>query len=88
MISGNAILTLKSKDPVKILTVRGTSFEPAPAEGGSAKSETVSSGDCNNALSQFVSQELTKSDRPELTTAKVIISGGMVTNNVNYNFIT
>jgi len=74
--AGNAILTLKSKDPVKILTVRGTSFEPAAAEGGSGKVEAAPAGEYASATTEFISQELTKSDRPELTAAKVIISGG------------
>ncbi|KAG8331405.1 hypothetical protein J6590_042172 [Homalodisca vitripennis] len=74
--AGNAILTLKSKDPVKILTVRGTSFEPAAESGGSAKAEAAPAGEYNSSLAAFVGQELTKSDRPELTAAKVIISGG------------
>lgn len=74
--AGNAVLTLKSKDPVKVITVRGTNFEAAPAEGGSAAIEQAPAGEYKSDLSEFVSQELTKSDRPELTSAKVIISGG------------
>jgi electron transfer flavoprotein alpha subunit len=76
LFSGNAILTLKSKDPVKVVTVRGTSFEPAPLEGGSANTEAAPAGEYKTGLSQFLSQALTKSDRPELTSAKVVISGG------------
>jgi electron transfer flavoprotein alpha subunit len=76
LLSGNAILTLKSKDPVKVVTVRGTSFEPAPLEGGSTKTETAPAGEYKTGLSQFLSQELSKSDRPELTGAKVVVSGG------------
>jgi electron transfer flavoprotein alpha subunit len=76
LLSGNAILTLKSKDPVKVVTVRGTSFEPAPLEGGSTKTESAPAGEYNTGLSQFLSQELSKSDRPELTSAKVVVSGG------------
>jgi electron transfer flavoprotein alpha subunit len=76
LLSGNAILTLKSKDPVKVVTVRGTSFEPTPLEGGSTKIESAPAGEYNTGLSQFLSQELSKSDRPELTSAKVVISGG------------
>jgi electron transfer flavoprotein alpha subunit len=76
LLSGNAILTLKSKDPVKVITVRGTSFEPAPLEGGNTKTETAPAGEYNTGLSQFLSQKLSKSDRPELTNAKVIVSGG------------
>lgn len=74
--AGNAVLTLKSKDPVKVLTVRGTNFEPAALEGGSAKIEPAPAGDYNKGVSQFLSQELSKSDRPELTGAKVVVSGG------------
>jgi electron transfer flavoprotein alpha subunit len=76
LFPGNAILTLKSKDPVKVVTVRGTSFEPAPLEGGNTKTEAAPAGEYKTGLSQFLSQELTKSDRPELTGAKVVISGG------------
>lgn len=73
--AGNAIQTLKSKDAVKVITVRGTNFEAAQA-GGSAPVEAAPEVNCKTDLSEFVSQELTKSDRPELTSAKVIISGG------------
>lgn len=73
--AGNAILTLKAKDPVKILTVRGTNFEAA-ADGGSATVDKAPEGNYKSDLTEFVSQELSKSDRPELTSAKVIISGG------------
>ncbi|XP_071447198.1 electron transfer flavoprotein subunit alpha, mitochondrial [Hetaerina americana] len=74
--AGNAILTLKCKDPIKVITVRGTNFEAAKLEGGSSKTETAPAGEYKTDLAQFVSQELTKSDRPELTSAKVIVSGG------------
>lgn len=74
--AGNAILTLESTDGVKVITVRGTSFEPASLEGGSAATEKAPEGDYKTDLTQFVSQELSKSDRPELTSAKNIISGG------------
>lgn len=73
--AGNAILKLKAKDPVKVITVRGTNFEAAGA-GGSAAVEKAPDGDYKADLTQFISQELTKSDRPSLTAAKVIISGG------------
>lgn len=56
---------------VQVITVRGTSFEAGPAEGGSAASEDVALGDLPTDLSQFIGQELSKSDRPELTAAKV-----------------
>jgi len=76
--AGNALLTLKSKDSVKVITVRGTAFEPATLEGGSASSEALPpvSGDLPLDISQFLGQELSKSDRPELTAAKSVVSGG------------
>uniref|UniRef100_A0A1B0DIV7 Electron transfer flavoprotein alpha subunit C-terminal domain-containing protein n=1 Tax=Phlebotomus papatasi TaxID=29031 RepID=A0A1B0DIV7_PHLPP len=73
--SGNAVLTLKAKDPVKVLTIRSTNF-PLATEGGSAAVEKAPEGNYKTDLTTFVSQELTKSDRPELTSAKIIISGG------------
>lgn len=69
-------MTLKSKEAVKVLTVRGTSFAPADETGGSAKSEAAPAGEYAAKGAEFVKQELTKSDRPELTAAKVIVSGG------------
>lgn len=74
--SGNAILTLEAKDAIKVITVRGTAFAPDTLEGGSAAVEKAPEGDYKTDLTQFVSQELTKSDRPELTSAKNIVSGG------------
>lgn len=76
-ITGNAILTLKSKDAVKVVGVRGTSFEADPCEGGTVATEQAPAGEYNTDLTTFISQELSKSDRPELTSAKVVISGGM-----------
>lgn len=73
--AGNAIQTVKSKDPVKVITVRGTNFEPAGSTGSGAV-EKAPEGDFKSASTEFVSQELTKSDRPSLTAAKIIISGG------------
>jgi len=73
--AGNAIMTLKAKDPIKVITIRGTNFEAAK-EGGSAAIEKAPEGDYKQDLTTFVSQELTKSERPSLTAAKVIISGG------------
>jgi electron transfer flavoprotein alpha subunit len=73
--AGNAIATVQSTDKIKVLTVRGTAFEAAHAEGGSASVETIGSkGDAG--LSSFVGQELSKSERPELTSARRVISGG------------
>lgn len=73
--AGNAMATVKSADAPKVITIRGTAFEPAAAEGGNAAVEAVSGGG-DQGLSSFVSQELTKSERPELTSASIIISGG------------
>jgi electron transfer flavoprotein alpha subunit len=73
--AGNAIATVKSKDKKKVITVRTTAFEKAAAEGGSASVETVDwSGD--PGTSNFVSLEASESERPELTSAKIIVSGG------------
>jgi electron transfer flavoprotein alpha subunit len=73
--AGNAIATVQTADKIKVLTVRGTAFDAAPAEGGSAPIEKVASkGDAG--LSTFVGQELSKSERPELTSARRVISGG------------
>ena len=73
--AGNAIATVRSADAVKVITVRTTAFETAAAEGGSAAVESVS-GAGAAGLSSFVSAELTKSERPELTAARVVVSGG------------
>jgi electron transfer flavoprotein alpha subunit len=73
--AGNAIATVKSKDAKKVITVRGTAFEKAAAEGGSGTIEAVDAGG-PSGKSSFVGAELSKSERPELTSAKVIVSGG------------
>lgn len=73
--AGNAIATVKSADAIKVLTVRGTGFDAAAAQGGSAAVEAVSIVKASSK-SAFVGEELAKSDRPELTGAKIIISGG------------
>jgi len=73
--AGNALATVKSKDPVKVITVRTTAFDAAAPSGGSAQVEPVSPP-ADSGLSAFVSRELSKSERPELTAAKVIVSGG------------
>ncbi|PKP92167.1 MAG: electron transfer flavoprotein subunit alpha [Alphaproteobacteria bacterium HGW-Alphaproteobacteria-16] len=78
--AGNAIATVKSSDAKKVLTVRGTAFDKAAAEGGSASVETVS-GKGDAGLSSFVSAEIAKSERPELTSAKIIVSGGRALQN-------
>jgi len=73
--AGNALATVQSSDKVKVITVRATAFDAAPATGGSASVEKVAAaGDAG--LSTFVGQELAKSERPELTSARVVVSGG------------
>ena len=73
--AGNAIATVESSDAKLVVTVRGTAFDKADAAGGSATIEEVS-GPTDAGLSAFVSEEIAESDRPELTSAKVIVSGG------------
>lgn len=73
--AGNAIATVQSLDAVKVITVRTTGFDPAAATGGSATVETVA-GVADSGKSTFVGSEIAKSDRPELTAAKIIVSGG------------
>lgn len=73
--AGNAIATVKSSDAIKLITIRGTSFDAVSGDGGSAAVENVASkGD--SGISKFSGQELTKSERPELTAAKIVVSGG------------
>jgi len=73
--AGNAIATVQSADPVKVITVRTTGFDPVAASGGSATVEKQAATEVSSG-SSFVGRELTKSDRPELTAAKIIVSGG------------
>ncbi len=73
--AGNAMATVQSEDSVKLITVRGSTFDKAAAEGGSASIDSVSATD-DPGLSSFVGQELSKSERPELTSADVVVSGG------------
>jgi electron transfer flavoprotein alpha subunit len=73
--AGNAIATVKSNDVKKVITVRTTAFEKAAAEGGSGEVETVEAGG-DPGISSFVALEASESERPELTSAKVIVSGG------------
>lgn len=73
--AGNVIATVQSSDAKKVITVRGTSFDPAPAQGGSASIEAVSSAH-DAGISAFVKEEVAVSDRPELTAASAVISGG------------
>jgi electron transfer flavoprotein alpha subunit len=73
--AGNAIAVVKSSDNKKVITVRGTAFDPVSSEGGSASIEDLAS-EGDSGLSSFVKQELSESDRPELTAAEIIVSGG------------
>ena len=73
--AGNAIATVESSDAKLVITVRGTAFAKAAAEGGSAAVEAVSGGS-DAGISSFVSAEIAKQERPELTSAKIIVSGG------------
>ena len=73
--AGNAIATVQSSDKIKVITVRGTGFDAAATTGGSAQvGQLAAAGD--NGKSSFVGREVTKNDRPELTAAKIIVSGG------------
>lgn len=73
--AGNAIATVQSSDPIKVITVRATGFDPVAAQGGSASVEKIDAA-ADAGVSQFVSREVTKLDRPELTSASIIVSGG------------
>lgn len=73
--AGNAIATVKSLDTIKVITIRTTGFDAAAAEGGSANIETVAAVH-DAGISSFVGETMAKSDRPELTAASVIVSGG------------
>nr|WP_218626765.1 FAD-binding protein [Caballeronia sp. dw_276] len=73
--AGNAIATVQSSDAIKVITVRSTGFDPVAAEGGSASVEKIEAA-ADAGISKFVSREVTKLDRPELTSAQIIVSGG------------
>jgi len=73
--AGNALSTVRSDEAIKIITVRSTAFEAAAAEGGSAAIETISNNG-DSGLSSYVKSELSSSERPELTSAPIVISGG------------
>jgi electron transfer flavoprotein alpha subunit len=73
--AGNALATVKSKDAIKVITVRTTAFDAVPATGGNAPVENLQAP-ADSGLSAFVSREVSKSERPELTAAKIIVSGG------------
>ena len=75
--AGNAVVKVKSSDPVKLLTVRGTAFEKAAEDGGSASVEDAAMpSEADAGLSSFVGEEMSKSDRPELSSAKTVVAGG------------
>ena len=85
--AGNALATVRSSDDKKVITVRAASFDPVPAEGGSATVEDITAAE-PGATSRFVSAELSKSERPELTAARVVISGGRgMQNGENFHLI-
>jgi electron transfer flavoprotein alpha subunit len=73
--AGNALATVKSKDPIKVITVRTTGFDAVAATGGNASIEKTEAPN-DSGLSSFVSREVSKSERPELTSAKIVVSGG------------
>ncbi len=73
--AGNAIATVQSSAAIKVITVRATGFDAAAAEGGSAVVENIAAG-ADAGISSFVGEELAKSDRPDLTSARVVVSGG------------
>ncbi|MBR0684181.1 electron transfer flavoprotein subunit alpha/FixB family protein [Roseomonas eburnea] len=73
--AGNALATVKSADAKKVITVRAASFDPVPAEGGSAPVEAAPAAE-DPSLSTFLGAEIVKSERPELTAARIVISGG------------
>ena len=74
--AGNAIATVQSEDAIKIVTIRPTTFEAAAADGGNAEVVSINPHDDEQDLSRFVGQELTQSERPELTSARIVVSGG------------
>ena len=73
--AGSCIATVKSNDSVKLITVRTTAFDPVSSDNSGVEVETIQTVDAAN-ISEFVSEELAKSDRPELTSANIVISGG------------
>ncbi len=85
--AGNAIATVRSNAAVKVISVRATGFDPVEAEGGSAAIEAVSAA-CDAGISRFVGEERVKSDRPELTAAKIVVSGGRgMQNGDNFKYL-
>jgi electron transfer flavoprotein alpha subunit len=85
--AGNALATVHSSDAKKVITVRAASFDPVPAEGGSAAIEDITAAE-PDGRSRFISAELSKSERPELTAARVVISGGRgMQNGANFHLL-
>jgi electron transfer flavoprotein alpha subunit len=74
--AGSALATVQMKDSVKLITTRTTAFDKAEVSGGSGSSSEVSSDGCDTGLSKFVSESVSSSDRPDLTSARVVVSGG------------
>lgn len=74
--AGNAIATVQSGDAIKVITIRPTTFEAAASEGGSAEIVSINPHEDDRDLSRFVGHELTQSERPELTSARIVVSGG------------
>ncbi|KAJ1347363.1 hypothetical protein KIN20_002399 [Parelaphostrongylus tenuis] len=88
MYAGNAIVKVQSSAPVKVMTFRGTSFSPAASQGGNGSIENAPSADVKVESSEFIGQELSKSERPNLTTAKIVVSGGRgLKNGENFKLI-
>ena len=86
--AGNAFATVKSNDKIKCVTVRPTSFDPAPTSGGSAEIQNSEAGAASE-ISKFIKKEEIKSDRPELGTARVVVSGGRgMQSGENFKLIT
>ena len=86
--AGNAFATVKSNDKIKCITIRPTSFDPAPTSGGTAEIQNGNPGDISE-LSKFIKKEEIKSDRPELGTARVVVSGGRgMQSGENFKLIT
>jgi electron transfer flavoprotein alpha subunit len=85
--AGNAIATVQSSDPIKVVSVRATGFDPVPADGGSASIDAVD-GSTDAGVSRFIKEEIAKLDRPELTAARIVISGGRgMQNGENFKLI-
>jgi electron transfer flavoprotein alpha subunit len=85
--AGNALATVKSKDAIKVITVRTTAFDAVASSGGSAAVESLAAP-ADSGLSSFVSREVSKSERPELTSAKIIVSGGRgMANGENFKIV-